>query len=113
MKKIMTITIMSALLLGVACKKLDAKISKTRYTKDKKFYLKTSNSKIDLISRRNHKIIGSHKIDSNFDYVILGHTHTERIEHYKNGIYANLGTWLDKPLYGIYENGKFDLREWK
>ncbi len=53
------------------------------------------------------------KIDSGIDYVILGHTHKERVETYKAGKYANLGTWLDKPMYGIYENGKFDLREWK
>lgn len=53
------------------------------------------------------------KIDAGSEYVILGHTHKERLENYNNGIYANLGTWLDKPLYGIYENEKFDLREWK
>ncbi len=58
-------------------------------------------------------MFAKNKIDSGFDYVILGHTHNKRVEQYKNGIYANLGTWLDKPLYGIYENGKFDLREWK
>jgi len=53
------------------------------------------------------------KIDSGFDYVILGHTHKVRVENYNSGTYINLGTWLDKTLYGIYENGKFDLREWK
>ncbi len=53
------------------------------------------------------------KIDSGFDFVILGHTHQKRIEEYKNGIYANLGTWLDEPMYGIYENGKFDIKDWK
>ncbi|MCF6271432.1 MAG: UDP-2,3-diacylglucosamine diphosphatase [Melioribacteraceae bacterium] len=53
------------------------------------------------------------KIDTGFDYVILGHTHKEQVESYKTGTYVNLGTWLDKPMYGIYENGKFDLRDWK
>ncbi len=53
------------------------------------------------------------KINIGFDYVILGHTHKEKFESYKTGTYINLGTWLGKPLYGIYENGKIDLREWK
>ncbi|MDA3859964.1 MAG: UDP-2,3-diacylglucosamine diphosphatase [Melioribacteraceae bacterium] len=53
------------------------------------------------------------KIDLGFEFVILGHTHQKRVEEYNNGIYANLGTWLDKPMYGIYENGKFDIKDWK
>jgi len=53
------------------------------------------------------------KFDLEFDFVIFGHSHQKRIEKYNNKIYANLGTWLEKPMYGIYENGKFDIKDWK
>ena len=53
------------------------------------------------------------KFELGFDLVILGHSHQKRIEKYNNKIYANLGTWLEKPMYGIYENGKFDIKDWK
>ena len=53
------------------------------------------------------------KIDSGSDYVILGHTHSVRIEKYNNGVYANLGTWLEKPMFGIFENGSFDIKDFK
>lgn len=53
------------------------------------------------------------KLNNGFDFVVLGHVHKKRIEKYKNKIYANLGTWLEKPMYGIYTNGKFDIRNWK
>jgi len=53
------------------------------------------------------------KFEIGFDFVILGHTHQERIEEIDNKIYANLGTWLKKPNYGIYKDGKFELKDWK
>lgn len=53
------------------------------------------------------------KFEMGFNFVILGHTHQKRIEEYNNRIYANLGTWLEKPMYGIYENGKFEIKDWK
>ena len=53
------------------------------------------------------------KFELGFDYVILGHTHKKRLEENNGKIYANLGTWLSKPMYGIYENTKFDIKDWK
>jgi len=53
------------------------------------------------------------KFEMGFDYVILGHTHQKRFEENNNKIYANLGTWLEKPMYGIYKNGKFEIKDWK
>ena len=35
------------------------------------------------------------KIDSGFDYVILGHTHWPAMAKYKNGWYLNAGNWID------------------
>ncbi len=53
------------------------------------------------------------KFKQGFDFVILGHTHQKRVEKFENKIYANLGTWLEKPVYGIYENEKFDIKDYR
>lgn len=53
------------------------------------------------------------KFGIGFDFVILGHTHQERIEEIDKKVYANLGTWLKKPNFGIYKDGKFELKDWK
>lgn len=52
------------------------------------------------------------KIDSGFDYVIFGHSHVQTLENYNNGIYINLGTWLDKPCYGEFRD-KFKMIDWE
>lgn len=52
------------------------------------------------------------KIDEGFDYVIFGHLHQRQYEKYKNGTYINLGSWLDKPCYGIYRESKFEIVDW-
>ncbi|MFZ1289447.1 MAG: UDP-2,3-diacylglucosamine diphosphatase [Melioribacteraceae bacterium] len=51
-------------------------------------------------------------IDDGFDYVLFGHSHEQKKIIYKNGQYINLGTWLDKPCYGIYKNQNFEIIEW-
>lgn len=48
-------------------------------------------------------------IDDGFDYVIFGHLHKRLWESYKNGNYINLGSWLDKPCYGVLKNQKFEI----
>ncbi len=53
------------------------------------------------------------KIDEGFDYVIFGHLHHRQFEKYKNGIYINLGSWLDAPCYGIFRDNNFEIVEWK
>jgi UDP-2,3-diacylglucosamine hydrolase len=52
------------------------------------------------------------KIDSGFDYVIFGHSHQRALEIYKNGYYINLGSWLSKPCYGRFKDGRFSLVDW-
>jgi UDP-2,3-diacylglucosamine hydrolase len=49
------------------------------------------------------------KIDEGFDYVIFGHLHKRIWETYKNGNYINLGSWLDKPCYGVLKNQRFEV----
>jgi UDP-2,3-diacylglucosamine hydrolase len=52
------------------------------------------------------------KIDSGFDYVLFGHSHQKTFEKYNNGIYVNLGSWLDNPCYGKFTNS-FEIIDWK
>ncbi len=52
------------------------------------------------------------KIDGGYDYVLLGHLHRRCFLNYKNGVYINLGSWLDAPCYGKFENNKFEIVDW-
>jgi len=49
------------------------------------------------------------KIDEGFDYVLFGHLHKYIWKTYKQGNYINLGSWLDKPCYGVLKNQKFEI----
>jgi len=49
------------------------------------------------------------KIDEGFDYVLFGHLHKRSYLNYKNGIYINLGSWLDAPCYGIFKDDNFEI----
>jgi UDP-2,3-diacylglucosamine hydrolase len=53
------------------------------------------------------------KMDEGYNFVLLGHLHRRSCREYKNGLYINLGSWLDKPCYGIYQNNKFEIIDWK
>lgn len=52
------------------------------------------------------------KIDNGYDYVVLGHSHVREEVKYKDGLYVNLGSWLEKPYYGIFDGEKFEVRIW-
>ncbi|OGU99773.1 MAG: UDP-2,3-diacylglucosamine hydrolase [Ignavibacteria bacterium RIFOXYB2_FULL_36_7] len=52
------------------------------------------------------------KIDSGFNFVLLGHFHQRRFKQYKNGFYINLGSWIDEPCYGIFQSNKFEIIDW-
>jgi len=53
------------------------------------------------------------KIDGGFDFVIFGHLHQRMFQQYKNGYYINLGSWIEKPCYGIFHNDKFEIVDWE
>ncbi len=57
--------------------------------------------------------VAKSKIDEGFDFVVFGHTHIKSELDYKNGKYVNLGTWLEKPYYGVFDGEKFEIKEWK
>lgn len=51
------------------------------------------------------------KINEGFDYVLFGHLHRRMLEKYNSGFYVNLGSWLQQPCYGIF-NEKFEIVDW-
>lgn len=53
------------------------------------------------------------KIDMGFDFVLFGHSHIRKTAEYSGGNYINLGTWLDNPCYGKFENNNFEIIDWK
>ena len=53
------------------------------------------------------------KIDQGYDYVLFGHLHRRMFKDYKQGYYVNLGSWLDNPCYGIFQNNSFEIVDWK
>jgi len=52
-------------------------------------------------------------IDKGYDYVLFGHLHRKSFLKYKDGYYINLGSWLDNPCYGEYQENEFIIKEWK
>jgi len=53
------------------------------------------------------------KLNDQYDYVIFGHSHKRQMEKVNQGYYINLGTWLDQPCYGIFQNGTFKIVDWQ
>ena len=53
------------------------------------------------------------KIDNGFDYVIFGHLHKRIFKEYKHGYYINLGSWLDNPCYGKFNENGFEIIDLK
>jgi UDP-2,3-diacylglucosamine hydrolase len=49
------------------------------------------------------------RIDKGSDYVIFGHLHSRIYQKYQNGFYINLGSWLDKPCYGMFKQNNFEI----
>jgi UDP-2,3-diacylglucosamine hydrolase len=52
------------------------------------------------------------KIDEGYDYIVFGHSHQRAFINYRNGIYINLGAWLEKPCFGKFTN-KFEIIDWE
>jgi UDP-2,3-diacylglucosamine hydrolase len=52
------------------------------------------------------------KIDEGYEYVLFGHLHQQIFQKHKNGIYVNLGSWLDNPCYGSFSQDEFRIIDW-
>jgi hypothetical protein len=44
--------------------------------------------------------------------VVYGHSHVATLERIGRGVYANAGSWLDRPTYLVVTPGAISLREW-
>jgi UDP-2,3-diacylglucosamine hydrolase len=79
----------------------------------------TSKSSRDYTNKKDYGEIdgmfdaAKNKIDEGFDYVILGHSHERVVTKYNNGVYINLGSWIDKPCYGKFDSNGFEVIDWK
>lgn len=49
------------------------------------------------------------KIKEGYDYVVMGHSHKFKFEQIDGGYYINLGSWLIKPAYGVFNGEKFEI----
>lgn len=78
----------------------------------------TSRSSRDYTSNKNYGEedglfdAAKEKIDEGYDYVLFGHLHKRCYLKYKQGLYINLGSWLDAPCYGKFKDDKFEIVDW-
>ena len=80
---------------GIALAKRSSR--KSRHYTDKRYY-----GEVDGMNEFAHK-----KIDEGFDYVIMGHRHKVVEEHYKDGIYFNIGEWINNPYFLKFDEKSF------
>lgn len=57
--------------------------------------------------------VAKKKIQSGYDCVVFGHSHRRRIENVGKGTYLNLGSWLEAPCFGKYENNELTIEDLK
>lgn len=50
-------------------------------------------------------------LQEGYDFVLFGHTHRRVQEKFAQGYYINLGTWLEQPCYGKFENMIFTIND--
>jgi UDP-2,3-diacylglucosamine hydrolase len=59
------------------------------------------------------KIFASQKIMEGYDIIIMGHRHIPTFENIGNGIYINLGDWIDDNTYAEFDGTTIELKTWK
>lgn len=52
------------------------------------------------------------KIREGYDIVIMGHRHKPSLIPIGNGVYVNLGDWIDHRTYAELSNGSIELKTW-
>lgn len=51
------------------------------------------------------------KIKEGYDFIVMGHSHKLKYEQINGGYYINLGSWLIKPVYGVFTGQNFEIKE--
>jgi UDP-2,3-diacylglucosamine hydrolase len=52
----------------------------------------------------------SHKLDEGVNFVVMGHRHEAEWIAHANGGFLAVGDWIRKGSYGVFENGKLELK---
>ena len=52
------------------------------------------------------------KIHEGFDIVVMGHRHQPLSKKIGNGMYINLGDWMNFNTYAVFCNGTIELKTW-
>lgn len=47
-------------------------------------------------------------INENYDFVIMGHSHSFEYKQIQKGVYVNLGSWINQPLYAKFHNNSIE-----
>jgi len=80
---------------------------------------KTSRTSRNYTGKKHYGIIDTlfetakEKLNDGFDYVMFGHSHKKMFEKFNDGNYINLGSWLDEPCYGKFNNNEFEIINWE
>ncbi|MEJ2633664.1 MAG: UDP-2,3-diacylglucosamine diphosphatase [Calditrichia bacterium] len=53
------------------------------------------------------------KFEEGYDYVIFGHLHYPKVQHYGQKIYINLGDWIDHFTYAEHDGESLNLLTWR
>lgn len=53
------------------------------------------------------------KIEEGFDIVIMGHRHRPVCTEIGNGVYINLGDWIEHNTYAELAGGTIELKQWR
>lgn len=58
-------------------------------------------------------LFAERKISEGYDFVVMGHNHLPKVEHFGRGVYVNLGDWLENFTYAIFDGDAMQLIKWK
>ncbi|MEK6566361.1 MAG: UDP-2,3-diacylglucosamine diphosphatase [Bacteroidota bacterium] len=53
------------------------------------------------------------KIAEGFDFVVMGHNHIPLVQRIRNGVYVNLGDWIEENTYAVFDGRSLELKRWK
>ncbi|MCX6136483.1 MAG: UDP-2,3-diacylglucosamine diphosphatase, partial [Ignavibacteriales bacterium] len=58
-------------------------------------------------------IEATRKIHEGADIVVMGHRHQPLVQHIENGVYVNLGDWLEHDTYAEFDGSTIELKHWQ
>ena len=53
------------------------------------------------------------KIEDGYEYVVMGHNHSPKLQKFEKGVYVNLGDWLRHFTYAVFDGHELRLFKWK